>query len=134
MVARQPVALADVQGMFGPARENGCREIMCWYAGPESLCESVELFFEVSCYLFCPCYQFYEEFPDHRSDQSSMVQDLNRDDPFGSMNVMSDEMRCDFLFGLPEKKGDYFRALLIWLKNPNVHGGFTPATGLPQMR
>jgi hypothetical protein len=67
--------------------------------GPEFLCESVELFFEGSCYLFCPCYQFYEEFPDHRSDQSSMVQDLNRADPFGSMNGMSDEMRCEFLCG-----------------------------------
>jgi hypothetical protein len=26
------------------------------------------LFSEGSCYLSCPCYQFYEEFPDHRSN------------------------------------------------------------------
>ena len=98
MVAGKPVALADVQGMFGPSGKNGCRELLCRYTRPESLCKSVELFFEGSCYLFCPNYQFYEEFPDHRSDKSSMVQDLNRADPFGSMNVMSDEVLCDFLW------------------------------------
>jgi hypothetical protein len=92
MVTGETVALAGVQGMFGPAREHGCRELLCRYTGPEFLCKSVELFFEDFCYLFCPCYQFYEEFPDHRSDQSGTVQDLNSDDPFGSMNSMSDEM------------------------------------------
>ena len=68
MVAGEPVALADVQGMFGPAGENGCRELLCQQTGPEFLRKSPELFFEGSCYLFCPYYQFYEEFPDHRSN------------------------------------------------------------------
>lgn len=31
--------------------------------------------------------------------QSGTREDLNSDDPLSSMNVMSDEMRCDFLCG-----------------------------------
>ena len=99
MVTGEPVALAGVQGMFGPARQNGCRELLCRYTGPEFLRKNMELFFEDSCDLFCPCYQFYKEFPDHCSDKSSTVQDLNSDEPFGSMNGMSDAMLCDFLYG-----------------------------------
>lgn len=103
MVARLPVTLADVQGMFSTAGENGCRELLNRYTGPEFLCKSRELFSEGFCYLFCPLYQFYEEFPDHCTHQSGTDEHLNSDEPFGSMNVMSDELLHGF-FGSALKK------------------------------
>src|SRR5512136_370539 len=44
------------------------------------------------------------------TEQSGTREDLNSDDPYSSMNVMSDEMLCDFLCGGSEKD-DHFWAL-----------------------
>lgn len=58
--------------------------------------QSTELCFDGVCCLLCPVEQVYEEFLDHRNDQPSTGQELNRAEPSGSMNIMSDEMLRDF--------------------------------------
>jgi hypothetical protein len=51
-----------------------------------------------------------------------MVQDINSDDPFGSMNIMSDEMLCDFF----ERTGEGTQVCMrCWCdRTPVVWGDF----------
>ena len=65
MAARQSVPFARVQCITIFRWDTGCQELLCKNCGYELLCQSYEFCFEGFCHLFCPRYQFYEEFPDH---------------------------------------------------------------------
>jgi len=65
MAARQSVPFARVQCITIFRWDTGCQELLCKNCGHELMCQSHEFCFEGFCHLFCPRYQFYEEFPDH---------------------------------------------------------------------
>jgi hypothetical protein len=97
MVAGQPVPPAHVQCMHGFYGDCGQEGFLHGNGGQEPVCQGHDFSLDGVCCLLCPCYQVCEEFPDHCNNQSGTFQDLNRDDPLGSMNIMSDECAARFL-------------------------------------
>jgi len=97
VVAGQPVAPAYVHCMHDFERDTGHEGFFRSNREQELVYQSYDFCFKGLCCLLCPVEQVYKKFPDHRTDQSGTGVDLNSDDPFSSINSMSDEMLRDFL-------------------------------------
>lgn len=99
MVARQPVSPAYVHCMHDVERGTGQEGSFRRNREQDRVNHSYDFCLEGLCCLLCPVEQVFKKFPDHCTDQSDTREDLNSGDPFSSMNIMSDEMRCGF-FGV----------------------------------
>jgi len=78
VVACQSVPLSHFHRITRVRRDSGCQELLHWDRGHELFYQSNKFCFEDFCYLLCPCYQFFKEFPDHCNNEKKMGGYLNQ--------------------------------------------------------
>ena len=83
VVACQPVSLAHLHRIPHCRGDTGNQEYLYRRRGQELTYQSVELCLENSSDLFCPCYQFPEEFLNHSDNEKSVSRYLKNPYPEG---------------------------------------------------